>query len=112
MVFNFMIEKKLRKSFHIPKEGMNELRHPVYKWGERILLVLMVAGVIIILFNYENIMSPELYFLFFFIVHHVFKAFMEWLFYRKTKEYVLTISTIASAITMLIFMAILEQLSI
>ncbi|MGM0839335.1 MAG: DUF4181 domain-containing protein [Bacillota bacterium] len=107
-----MIEKKLRKSFHIPKEGMNELRHPVHKWGERILLVLMVAGVIIILFKYETIISPELYFLFFFIVLHVFKAFMEWLFYRKTKEYVLTISTIASAITMLIFMAILEQLSI
>ncbi|MGE6752808.1 DUF4181 domain-containing protein [Rossellomorea sp. NPDC071047] len=112
MVFNAMIEKKLRKSFHIYKEDMNELRHPLHQWGERILLVLMVAGVIIILYKYENIISPEWYFLCFFIVHHVFRAFMEWLFYRKTKEYVLTISTIASAITMVIFMAILEQLSI
>ncbi|MGM0827495.1 MAG: DUF4181 domain-containing protein [Bacillota bacterium] len=107
-----MIEKKLRESFHIPKEGMNELRHPVHKWGERILLVLMVHGVILTLFKYEIIISPELYFLSFFIVHHGFRALMEWLFYRKTKEFVLTISTIASAITMLIFMGILEQLSI
>lgn len=107
-----MLEKKLRKTFHIYKEDLNELRHPVHQWGERILLVLMVAGVIIILFNNENIISPELYFLTFFIVHHVFRALMEWLLYPKTKEYVLTISTIASAITMLIFLVILEKLSI
>lgn len=107
-----MIEKKLRKSFHIYKEDMNEFRHPVHQWGERILLVLMVSGVIIILFNYENIIRPELYFLSFFIVHQVFRALMEWLLYPKTKEYVLTISSIASAVAMLIFMVILEQLSI
>jgi uncharacterized membrane protein YbjE (DUF340 family) len=112
MIFNAMIEKKLRKSFHITKEERNELRHPVHKWGERMLLVLMVSGVIIILFKYENIISPELYFLSFFIGHQVFRALMEWLLYRKTNEYVVTISTIASAIAMLIFMAILEQLSI
>jgi hypothetical protein len=112
MVFNAMIEKKSRKLFHISKEEMNDLRHPVHKWGDRILLVLMVHGVILTLFKYENIISPELYFLSFFIVHHGFRAFMEWMFYRKTKEYVLTISTIVSAITMLIFMVILEQLSI
>ncbi|WP_369899673.1 DUF4181 domain-containing protein [Bacillus manliponensis] len=101
----FFLEKVARKKWNIPRtQYTNRYVNEMHKWIDiGIIAIYLIVGLTSI-FILENFMLSFYTMVAFLVTQWIFRTWMEWKYDRESKEYVITIGSMGSAVAVVILM--------
>ena len=113
-VVGFLVEKLLRKKLNIRKRSGFFYKHvnSFHKWGDILIVISYLIISFYLLFEDKYLSYSIIIFIFIFILN-IFRALMEYIFARQTKEYILTIfALLLFLICMCVFYFVFNKLGV
>lgn len=110
LLLTLLMERFLRKKFSIEKKkGFYQRINKVHERGEVIIVLLVLITMYLWTFIFNKELKPY-YFIAGLIVLNSFRALMEWMYDRESKQYILTIFVNGALISVFLIFEILTRL--